>query len=295
MASIPISTQPTNQSRDFWITPCEQMLRLSRPLVKNCLVKGGRDDGLRLPPYVISKIALEFFKLSDQLPRGPHSLPSNFTNWYTALKRIDALPDKIPALPLNIHEILRSACPIFSTDKTLRTIGETHSLYLIPPGTLNELEQRVSRYGQQFFQGENPLKFRYFWNEARQEHGDIPVDEPRWVLITNDVLLGSRNQPYERQAQMITDLNERNSTNYQVPTLRETVLSLFLERIATGTSLYQEGNEQNGNQYTYTRVAETTRDWHLIVGGFAPSGLRVYYFGYDYAAGSDGMAALRKF
>lgn len=289
MASILISTQLTDPSRGSWITPSEQLEILASPIVSQRLRE--QVEGLDAVPK----------SLIDQIHRSarqsilhlvePRPLPSNLTNWYTALKRIEALPEKILPLPLNIYEILNSQCPIGPS----RKIEETHSLYLIPPGALNELEQRVRDYGQKFFQGDNPLKFRYFWDDARQEHADIPVGEPRWVLITNDVLPGSRNQHYSKQEQMITDLNAKNGTNYQVPTLRETAAALFLHKIATGRSLYQAGNNgQNGNQYTYTRVAETTYDWRLMVGGFAPSGLDITDC-FDYGYEDCGVAALRKF
>ena len=156
------------------------------------------------------------------------------------------------------------------------------------------MEERVRAYGEEFFQGENPLKFSFFWGDARQEHAGVVADEPQWVLITNDVLPGSRNQPYAKQEQIITDLNAKNGTDYQVPTLRETVLAMFLHKIATDVSLYPEGNEQNGNLYTYTRVVEKIRDWRLVVGGFAPSGLSVNYSD-DYDDEIVGVAALRKF
>ena len=125
-------------------------------------------------------------------------------------------------------------------------------------------------------------------------YGRVVADEPQWVLITNDVLPGSRNQPYAKQEQIITDLNAKNGTDYQVPTLRETVLTMFLHKIATGVSLYPSGNEQNGNLYTYTRVVEKTRDLHLVVGGFAPSGVFVDCY-YGFGKANFGMAALRKF
>jgi hypothetical protein len=64
--------------------------------------------------------------------------------------------------------------------------------------------------------------------------------------------------------------------------------------LAEVRSLYQKGNDQNGNVSTSIRVKETTRNIHLVVGGSAPSGVSVTIdFGYVY--GSLGVAALRKF
>ena len=296
MASISPPTLAPPQSRESWITPQEQLEFLASPMVRQRLDEDETRELLEsLPEGIIDRIPASVIRSSLKSIKGetghfptlfdmvieqlvePRPLPSNQTNWYTALERIGALPDKIPALPRNIHEILGSPCPIHSTDKTPLTVGQTHSLYLLPPGSLNELEQRVSSYGQKFFQGENPLKFGYFWRVALEEHANVQFSEPQWVLISNDVLPGSRNQNVAKQAQMVETLSKKSLTNYQVPTLREAIGAVFLHKVATGESLYPEGNEQNGTRDTFTRVKETTQNTRLIVGGFAPSGLRVHY------------------
>jgi hypothetical protein len=93
---------------------------------------------------------------------------------------------------------------------------------------------------------------------------------------------------------MVADLSAKSLVNYEVPSLREAVGAIFLHKVATGESLYQEGNEQNDHLYTYTRLLETTSDRHLVAGGSAPSGVRILT---DYVFGVKclGVAALRKF
>ncbi|HSX38378.1 MAG TPA: hypothetical protein VLE95_06070 [Chlamydiales bacterium] len=170
-------------------------------------------------------------------------------------------------------------------------------------GTINEFEAVVKTYGKiQYPENENPLQFRYFWhiapqNRARREHGDVPFEPTHWVLHTDDVLENSQNKSYRNQAALVASLAQETFVDWQVPNLRDTIATIFLKKIATGESLYQAGNDQNGNIYTYTRVKETTNDWHLAVGGFAPAGLCVsnYYspdLGYCV---SFGVGALRKF
>ncbi len=251
----------------------------TRSILKTMTSKGSETQVPSLTDIVVERLV------------EPSPLPPILTNWYTALERIQALPDEIPALPRNIHQILGSNCPIHSNKR----IGETHSLYLIPPGTLNGLEECVSAYGQTLYPNENPLKFRYFWDAARQEHANVQFNEHQWVLISNDVLPGSRNQSYEKQAQMVADLSANSFTNYQVPSLREASAAIFLHKVATGESLYQAGNEQNGVVYTYTRVKEITQNWHLIVGGSAPSGVRVLRHSSACVVEYIGVAALQKF
>ena len=253
-----------------------------KPIVSN----GSEDSFPRLADLAADKVVKR------------HPLLAPLTHWYTALKLLDALPDTIPALPSNIDEILNGKCPIYKglrkPDGTSYKVSDTHSLYLIPSGTLQELESRVKAYGEQTLHANpNPLQFRYFWDAAYQEHADVRFEEHQWILISNDVLSESRNQSYQQQTQLVANLSAKSLLHYEVPSLREAVGAIFLHKVATGESLYQEGNEQNNGLYTYTRVPEITLGYHLIVGGFAPFGVAVCSFGN--AAECVGVAALRKF
>jgi hypothetical protein len=80
--------------------------------------------------------------------------------------------------------------------------------------------------------------------------------------------LQSGTQPsYEEQAQMV----EKLGANFEIPSLRDITESLFLHKVATGESLLQQGNEQNGNLSTYTRVQNTIDGSRLIIGSSANS------------------------
>ncbi len=266
-----------------WITPQEQLRRLRQWDI----------DALDSVPSLRERNMRDVLGIVADL-----NAPAALTNWYKALESLDLLPERIPPLPHNIHQILMNKCPIkgnqLKPDGTPYRIIDTHSLYLIPRGTLNELEARVSAYGQRVFGNENSLQFRYFWPEARREHGDVPF-EAEWILISNDVLEESRSQLWERQVEVVQQLNTDSFTDYQIPTLREAAAFMFLHKVATGESLYQAGNEQNGGLYTYTRVQNTTqRGWRLVVGGFAPSGVNVSS-DFDYVHEDLGVAVLRKF
>jgi hypothetical protein len=113
-------------------------------------------------------------------------------------------------------------------------------------------------------------------------------------LPTQGVLPESRNKPPGEQDELISVLSQKAFVNYETPSVNNFPRALFLHKVATGESLYTAGNAQNGHLYTYTRLQESTQNWRLVVGGFAPAGLGVYYdsyFGSDYV----GVAALRKF
>lgn len=250
-----------------WITPREQLERVreSSPVLEQF-------KAVLSAPRVL-KIALAY--TADPCIAA-------VSRAFEALRKIDMLPARIPALPRHIHHILNSKCPIrrhkAMPDETSLKVWQTHALYLIPPGTLNELEARISAYGREHlteYGGANPLRFSYFWSKARGEHGDTQFNEPHWMLISN-VLPGSRGKPYTEQVQVVEDLSAKSFTTYEVPSIKEAVAFALLHKIATGESVLREGNEQNGHCYTYTRVKETTEENHFVVGGSAPSGVHVY-------------------
>jgi hypothetical protein len=235
------------------------------------------------------------------------ALSPNLTNWYTSLQRIGALPDKVPALPWNMPQILDSKCPIRSDERkpdgTHYKLSDTHSLYLILPGSPNELETRVRAYGSQalndqggrLYPNNNPLQFRFFGGESRREYGDVRSREYQWVLISNDVLPKSRKKSYQKQAQKVAELSKKAFVNYEVPSLYAVVAVHFLHRVATGGIFQGEANAQNGNLYTYTRVKETIHNYHLIVGSFSLPLPGVSVSGYDFDLEQIGIVALRKF
>ncbi|OGN55247.1 MAG: hypothetical protein A3D96_06660 [Chlamydiae bacterium RIFCSPHIGHO2_12_FULL_44_59] len=269
-----------------WITPAEQLDRVRErsPVLEQLNGVFHVTD--------VAKLALEYIE---------DPCIAAVSRALEALRKIGLLPAHIPALPKNMGQILNEKCPIHGDeagpDGTSLKIWQTHSLYLLPPGTLNELEARVSAYGRAHlaeYGRENPLQFRYFWNAARQEHGDTRFDEPQWVLMSNDVLPGSRNQPYERHVEMVGELSEKAFVPFEVPSLRAAVGVTLLHKVATGESILQAGNEQNGNVHTYTRVGETTGSYHVAVGGSAPSGVGVSS---DYGGDGEGIgvSALWKF
>lgn len=271
-----------------WITPDEQLRRLTLPVAEKI------DKISGLIPGVADIVA-------SYVP------DSKLTSWHTGLMLIERLPKKIPPLPRHIHQILNSPCPKkvcskMKPDGTFYMIREKCTLMLVPEEleTLNKFERVVKIYGEkQYPENENPLQFRFFWNRARQEHGDIPFEPTHWVLHTDDVLETSRDKSYQEQADLVHSLAQETFVDWEVPNLRDTIATTFLKKIATGESVYQEGNDQNGNIDTFTRVKEATHDRRLAAGHFAPAGLSVsYYFdgsSFDYHHFDVGVAALRRF
>jgi len=265
--------------------------------VQLILKRSGVSDE-RAEPQILSLFDRTITQLLKVKP-----LPSCLTNWHTALKRLSVLPKKIPPLPKDIIGILESECPIHGDqnkpDGTPFLVKDTHVLYLIPEelGTLNHFESEILKpYGEEKYGDgdQNPLQFRFFWDAACQEHGDVPFEDSHWVLMSKDVLPESRSKSWMVQAALVDALAEKALVNYEAPSLREAFAVMMLHKVATGESLYQVGNNPNGYRYIYTRVKETTYGYRLAVGGFAPSGVIVHSL-YDCDFENCGVGALRKF
>lgn len=278
--SLELARTQASSSKANWITPKESLKQLRSPLIKKI------DEISKLIPDVAALVA---------------QYDQRHTEWYTALKLIGRLPKKIPPLPPNIHKILNKPCPkeICNTKKpdgTFYTVGEKCTLMLVPEelGTLNEFEKAVKAYGKtKYPEDQNPLQFQYFWNAALQEHGNVRFKPTHWVLHTDDVLEKSQNKSYKKQEGLVQSLAKRTSVKWKVPNFHDTITTIFLKKLATGKSLYLKYNKEI--KYTFTHVQETTENFHLIVGRFAPDGLvvcDVNVFGSDYVGIA---AALQEF
>jgi hypothetical protein len=167
----------------------------------------------------------------------------------------------VPRLPPNIAEILSSDCPFWPSNK----VHETHLLVLVPqtvggqPLTLKILGELVKK----------PLtgpatQYSYF---KLGEYTDPAAPPSHWVLLTRDVIEGSRSKSYLDQQ---TLLSQKGQGAYAVPTILDATVCIFMEYVWSGICLYSD------SLYTYTRCQEEyNTEWQLGVGGFAPGGLLI--------------------
>jgi hypothetical protein len=191
-----------------------------------------------------------------------------------------------PALRDDIDEILNSPCPFSGDDNT--KVKDTHMLVLIPATvggealTLNKLEQLI----QNPKEGHKTNYRGYEGSWTKDEHGSVKVGRSHWVLMTKDVLPGSRNKTYDEQKVLV---QQYAGQDYVVPDAIEAAVCILMEFVASGEYLYS-----HHEPITRTRCAQTVQDrYPVIVGGFGFDGLRVSD---DYFHGDTcGIAALRKF
>ena len=130
-------------------------------------------------------------------------------------------------------------------------------------------------------------KYDYYWDEASKAIGNQSLDRSYWVLMTKDVLPGSRNKIYKNQYALVADHAKRTGLGYKVPGALEAAVVVLLHHVRSGERLY------SANPLTYTRCQENVQNFQLVVGGFSSGGLHVY--NYHYVDNYLGVAGLRKF
>lgn len=221
-------------------------------------------------PKAISKMVVDYL---EEFPSFGES------EWTTLFGRVDPAPP----LPPDFSDIWNGPCPIYSGKK----ISETHMLVYIPatvdgkPFTLNKLGEIAKR-----FFPTNDNGYRDIWSGIVDELGDKSI-KSRWVLMTKDVLPGSRNKSYAEQQKIVASLAKK-SLGYEVPDTLEAATCILVQYFSDSkTRLF------NNDPWTYTRCKEKVQGYQTVVGGFAPAGLHVICNGYDSV--HIGVAALRKF
>ena len=191
-----------------------------------------------------------------------------------------------PLLPTAIAEILNSPCPFWRG----KQVKETHLLALIPsevagqPLTLDYLEELTKRpqagYG---------TKYRFYWDGVREAIGYQSPESSYWVLMTRDVLPGSREKSYEAQCALVADHTARTGLAYEPPGALEAAVVTLLHHARSGERLYSD------HPVTYTSCREKDKDGYpVIVGGFSSGGFLISYGNYGYND-AIGLAGLRKF
>ena len=130
------------------------------------------------------------------------------------------------------------------------------------PLTLNSLGELIKAPRQ----GGHPTQYRYYDSSIQTQYGAIPCGGSHWVLMTRDVLPGTRSKAYAAQQAVLASFRFREG-GYQVPMLLEAAVAVLMEHAVTGTRLYSEA------PWTYTRCQEAyDASWQTVFGGFAAAG-----------------------
>ena len=179
----------------------------------------------------------------------PENLGPNGDNWYKVLRNLKILPQNIPALPVNIRDILTSTCPIFGAPNR---VTDTHTLWLIPGG--RDIDRFAVECGDR--KQLHLLSLLHLANLGGSDNLRTPqaieFTESQWVLMS-DILPNSMNQHMWDQNKMIATLRKKSFLNYQIPSFKYALAANLLKIRADGKGLWLK----SGGRRRLTRVEET--------------------------------------
>jgi hypothetical protein len=154
--------------------------------------------------------------------------------------------------------------------------------------TLNSLSRLAKKY---FFV--NVKGLGNIFNALIQELGDKSIDKSQWLLMTKDVLPGSRGKSYEKQHRIIARLAKQSLIGYEVPGMLESVTCILSQYFGSKTCLFSE------NPRTFTRCKEKVEDIKTNIGNFTTAGIypdSLLFVSCDiFDNHYIGVAAMRKF
>jgi hypothetical protein len=170
-----------------------------------------------------------------------------------------------PPLPADMAAILNSPCPFWRNN----LVKDTHLLVLIPatvggvPFTLNQLGELIQRPNN----GGHSTKYRFYGDLVKTQIGGESSNRSYWLLMTRDVLPGSRSKVYAAQKELVATYA---SQGYALPSVLEAATAILLHHAREGKRLFGD------DPWTYTRCLDVDKDGDpAVVGGFESSGLNV--------------------
>lgn len=244
--------------------------------------------------YLKANEAEEGFKVNQawrKLAEDPFLLKNFIFNelvfgpekWAEKYVEVDA-KEASSALPADMFDILNGPCEAFPGKK----VWQTHMLVWIPgsingrPLTLNSLGELAKKYFPNLLTGYSGIL-----DGIVKEYADKPYDSSRWVLMTKDVLLGSRNKIYVVQQAIVANLAKRTGIPYEVPKVLEAAVCIYAQYFSSRKRLFSF----RPWKLTFLRCYEH----QIIAGNFKQEGIEVSLFDDDTVSESVGIAALRKY
>ncbi|MGA8165343.1 MAG: tetratricopeptide repeat protein, partial [Waddliaceae bacterium] len=249
-------------------------------------LKGRIEDLEKLPVIQEAKN----FQRAEELRAGLPKIAFGKVDWEKYFGEVG----EEPPLPADIKKILQGPCPFWEGKK----VEDTHLLVLLPktvngrPLTLNTLEELIQRPRG----GWLATKYSCYYDGIKEEFGDQEVGRSSWVLMTRDVLEGSRNKSYDDQRALVEEYAKRAGLPYEMPHALEAVVSILMHHAKTGERLYP-------GLSSYTRCQEKlvgAGGWPSVVGCFPASasglmGLIGYACGDYGGVRGVGVGGVRKF
>lgn len=208
-----------------------------------------------------------------------------------------------PPVPQDIYKILKSPCPFWRGKK----VEETHMLVLIPE-TINGKALNLKRLGKIIRAPKEGLATRYRhdwpytdgyrtpWCMITKDFGSQATPKSHWVLMTKDVIEGSRNKTYSEQQAFVTALATQTGIPYEFPNLLDAVICIFMHYVTSQKPLFSA----NHNVKTFIRCQEKVQGYPITVGAYSEI-VGTYPYGLDVEHNfcindiTTGVAVQRKF
>jgi hypothetical protein len=192
----------------------------------------------------------------------------------------------VPDLPGDVVTILDGPCPFWPD----QLVKDTHLLVLIPatvggvPLTLNLLGELIQHPSH----GGHRTEYGCYHGRIKAQMGEQSPLCSYWLLMTRDVLPGSRNEGCAHQKELVAGYASREGVPYALPSVLEAATAILMHHARAGERLFGD------DPRTCTRCPAGVdgRD-PTIVGGFGSSGLFVRYC--RYGLSSVGVACCWKF
>lgn len=175
-----------------------------------------------------------------------------------------------PPLPKNIYHVLKNRCHIWPE----KMVEETHELVLIPKSVNGKdltLELLFELIKTPLGKG-NVAKKRLSCRAVMTEHGNRPVSESHWVLMTKEIIPGSIDKSYPEQQSAISALAEKTQIDYQIPTILNAATVVFMKYVRTKQRLLYAIPPK------YSFCQEEIRGSQVVFGNFTSSGLSIDCF-----------------
>ena len=160
--------------------------------------------------------------------------------------------------------------------------------YIDDPKNLTSDPQTIDEFYKKYTHREKSIFFPQFSDVMAE--GAIKPFKGHYVLLSKDVLAGTRNNSFETKQEGCKGQRELvEEAGYRVPHLIDVLGSLLLHHMRTGEYLYSDGS--NGQLLAFTRVQEDSK-FKVAIGGFSASDIFAYfsYFDTDFI----GVACARK-
>ncbi|MBF5059370.1 F-box protein [Candidatus Neptunochlamydia vexilliferae] len=176
--------------------------------------------------------------------------------WKKHFKKVEGIEKPLPP---NINKILSAPTP-FKVEGYSGKVRDTHILVWIP-----EVVDGVTIS----LNGLNTLfKYGYYKDYVKNELGGQKLGKATWVLISKNILEGSRDKTYDEQKKI---MSAYVSQGYSLPKALEVTAALLIHEKETKKRLL------NNDPWTYTRCQAwvTINREPVAIGGFAAGGLTV--------------------